>query len=191
MKTMNLVEVACQNCGAPLQVTESASYVTCAFCHTQLAVVHTGSAHFTEQMQKIAEGTQAAQQNLEIIRLQNELEQMDREFQIEREDLQTSGKHGKSDPSRVGGILGLVIGVPFTLFWIGMAASMKAPFFFPLFGVLFLIGIVYICIREFSNSNRLDEVRESYHTRRGRLLAEIARLQSNRVKSPRVQSNVW
>lgn len=45
--------------------------------------------------------------------------------------------------SVIGRLVGLVLGVCFVIFWIGMAASHGAPIFFPLFGLVFLGVLVF------------------------------------------------
>lgn len=54
-------------------------------------------------------------------------------------------------PSAMGA-MGSVISVVFGIFWTIMAASMGAPFFFPLFGVLFIIMGVVQAVYHFKNA---------------------------------------
>lgn len=62
-------------------------------------------------------------------------------------------------PSAMGA-MGSIIAVVFGIFWTIMAASMGAPIFFPIFGVLFIIVGVVQAIYHFKNAtgeNRYSE----------------------------------
>ncbi len=48
--------------------------------------------------------------------------------------------------------LGSIIAVIFGVFWTFMAASMGAPFFFPLFGILFIIMGIVQAVYNFKNA---------------------------------------
>ena len=54
-------------------------------------------------------------------------------------------------PSAMGA-MGSVITVVFGIFWTIMAAAMGAPFFFPLFGVLFIVMGVVQAVYHFKNA---------------------------------------
>ena len=49
---MELISVSCNHCGAPLEVPPGANYVTCAHCGSRLAVKRTGSAVYTELLER-------------------------------------------------------------------------------------------------------------------------------------------
>ena len=99
---------------------------------------------------------------MEVIKLQNQLEQLDREWMLQRESFmvtsKTGGRHLPTKGSHmVGGIFPAVFGV----IWIGFAASMGAPGVFPLF------GIVFIAFALFSTVSSLGKVKgcQNAHTR--------------------------
>lgn len=173
---MKVVEVRCSGCAAPISVSERARFVTCRFCNAQLSVQHTDSSIFTEVVENMAADTQDSAKSLRIIQLQGELEILDREFEMERTNLQTSDKHGrKSDPSIAGGIFALVIGGCFVCLWIGFAVSMGAPIFFPLFGVVMLIALIGGAIGIISGAGKLNTTRAIYTRKRTALLRDIER----------------
>lgn len=76
---MSLLSLTCNHCGAPLSVPEETRFVTCQFCAAQLEVKHEGNAVFTH-VASIDRSAADIARNLETIRLQNELEQLDRDL---------------------------------------------------------------------------------------------------------------
>jgi hypothetical protein len=64
-------------------------------------------------------------------------------------------------PSMMGAIIGLVIGVPFVLFWIGGASRIGAPPFFVFFGIAFLVVLLINVAMGFYNGmakNRISQM---------------------------------
>ncbi|NUO50649.1 MAG: hypothetical protein HOV80_17480 [Polyangiaceae bacterium] len=101
---MKLIALNCNNCGAKLKVGESAKFVTCKHCETQLAIHHEEGSAFTELVEatkRVEERTEElagqveelAGQNERLL-LQNELEDLDREWERERAKLMTRGSDG-------------------------------------------------------------------------------------------------
>lgn len=172
---METVALRCNHCGAPLEVGPATRFVTCQFCHSQLAVKHTGSAAYTEVIEQIAATTTQMAGNLKVIELQNELESLDREWADHRETYYVSGKHGhRSPPSRAGAIIGAVIVVPFLIFWISTASSMGAPAVFPIFGLVMGGFIIYQLFSTFQKAEGMDSAQAEHQAQRDRLLRQIA-----------------
>ncbi len=176
---MNLVTVRCNNCGAPLQVSDSAKYVTCNFCNTQLAIRATDSAVFTEQIEALVRKTDDIAENLDVIRIQNEIEKLDREFAMERERHLVSGKDGtKQEPSSISAIIGGVLAIVFAIFWMGGASSAGAPPFFSAFGIIFIVAALVMIITSVAKSSSLDNARSRYESQRALLEAELSKAQA-------------
>jgi hypothetical protein len=63
-------------------------------------------------------------------------------------------------PSLFGAIFALVLGVPFTIFWIVGAGKSGAPGFFVFFGIIFLVvilGRVFIGFYNATSKNRISQ----------------------------------
>jgi hypothetical protein len=117
---MTLVPVSCQNCGASLEVGESTRYVTCQFCQTQLAVQNTGTAIFTELARDLTAKTQLMADELEELRIRNQILQLEQEWLVERDGLMLRTKRGRAvEPTFVSawltGLLLLVVAFFFGL----------------------------------------------------------------------------
>lgn len=172
---MNLLSVRCNHCGAPLQVGEAARFVTCQFCRTELTVERTDSAVFTQKLSEIHEHTAQMAEDLEVIRLQNDLEKLDREWQMERERYMVTGQHGhKHEPGTFGSLVGGAVAVIAGIVWIAITSGHGAPSFFPLMGVVIIgIGVVGALVG-MSKASALEEGRTRYELRRGPLARRLA-----------------
>lgn len=173
---MPLITVSCNCCGAPLKVNDEVRFVTCQFCNTQLEVTHSESAVFTRQINRIAEQTTQLAQDVEVLKLQNELEMLDRGMQV-------GTAPGSANSSVAGGMVALVFSIVFAIvcFAIASAAGQAgAPGFFALvpvaMGVLALVGGVVGFGKAVSNSGRQD----SALSRRDELLRRLEELRLQR-----------
>jgi hypothetical protein len=88
------ISVRCQNCGSPLQVSENVRFVTCAYCHSELQVVRDASAVHTEVLQRIEQNSEKTVNHLKVIEIQNEIERLDREWEMWREKNLSRDKNG-------------------------------------------------------------------------------------------------
>jgi LSD1 subclass zinc finger protein len=169
---MPLESIACNNCGAPLQVPEGANFVTCVHCDTQLAVKRSGNARFTEAIEDLRE-------QVEKLTRQNELEALDREWEMEKESFMVSGKHGlRQLPTKTGSLIGGIVIAVFGLFWTVMAFSITgtASHFgggfgglfscFPLFGLLFVAGGIATSVFAYRKAGDYELARRRYKRRR-------------------------
>jgi predicted phage tail protein len=175
MPDLKIIDVNCNHCGATLQVDEKTRFVTCTYCHSRLAIQRSESAVFTEVLDKIEQNTGQMAENLELIRLQNELEQIDREWMMSRENLMVQGRNGsRSVPSVAGGIFTIIFGVVAGGIWMTFAyTAVHAPPLFCMFGLVFMGAAVFGGVNMVSKAGRLDVERRDYETRRQSLLAEI------------------
>ena len=175
MPDLKIIDVNCNHCGATLQVDEKTRFVTCNYCHSRLAIQRSDSAVFTEVLDKIEQNTGQMAENLELIRLQSELEQIDREWMMSRDNLMVSGRNGsRSEPSMALGVFTIVIGVVFGVIWISATSSAQhAPPLFSLFGLLVVGVFIFGGISSINKSGQLDSARRDYETRRLRLVSKI------------------
>lgn len=173
-------KLCCQGCGSDLEVEEGIRFVSCNYCGARLEIVHDATTTHSRVLDKIEKRTGEMADDLKVIRLQNDLEQLDREWSSERSRFMTKDKHGNvSEPSSVGSVVGGVVVIGFGVFWIGIASSMGAPGFFPLFGLVFIGVAIFGMISSVSKSQGLRSSQSDYHRKRGHLLSAI-----DKAKSP-------
>lgn len=122
----------------------------------------------------------ASAEEIDRLKLQNELLRIDQEWQFERERHKVSyGKNSMpTEPTRLGSVMSVFGGIffiGFGIFWISKAWEMRAPSFFPLFGVLpIFIGIgmpIYHAVKY----NSYQTAHDDYQRRRSEVLNRINR----------------
>src|SRR5687768_6903672 len=139
--TTSAVSVRCNHCGAPLVVSGGARFLTCSYCNTQLEIHRSGGAVYTEVIDQINQRTERIERDVAHIKRQNEVEQLDRDWDLRRQELMVRNKNGSKDvPSAVGGIIGGTVAVVFGIFWMIMTAKSGAPGFIPLIGLIVIGG---------------------------------------------------
>lgn len=170
---MSVLSVSCNHCGAPLQIDESTRYLTCRFCSSQLEVQHSESAIYTKVLEAIDERTTAMSKELNTIRWQNDLAQLDRDWERERESYLIRGQYGRTRvPSTTGSLLAMMLGIAFSVFWIVFADSQGAPGPVVSFGVLAIVVVVVGCAANLLKSVKYKERLSAYERRREQLMRD-------------------
>ena len=197
---MQVESLSCNNCGAPIDVPANANYATCAHCGSRLAIKRTETAAYTEVLSRIDERTGQMSEDLAVIKAQNELEQVDREWQLEREQYLERNKDGSSSVPSTGRTVALIVGgivmVLFACIWISIAFSMgggpsfspgpssSSPYpynsspgipIFPLFGFVFIAIVVIGVIVSVVKTAKYGEAERSYRERRDAALRRLRR----------------
>jgi hypothetical protein len=172
---MSTESLNCNSCGAPLAVPASANFVTCTHCGTHLAVRRSQNVAYTEALERIEQKTDRIADQVEQLSQENELDRLDREWELRRADLLVTDKHGRTSvPSAAGAVVGGGIAAAFGLFWTITAASMGAPGFFPLFGVLFIVMAIFVGVSGCAKALQYNDAFAAYQRRRRELEREIA-----------------
>lgn len=128
---MQLETVNCGNCGAPLQIPDTANFVTCNHCKSSLAVKRMTSITLTETMERTEERLEKAESHLAHLVHQNRIEQERRRWERERERHMIKDKYGnKHVPSEGGAIFILILMVVMSLFF--FASPVPAIGLFPI-----------------------------------------------------------
>lgn len=178
---MELTSVRCNHCGAPLEIDADTRFVACRFCNSQLEVKRTDSSAFTEVVQELAAKTEAMAGNLKVIELQNEVERLDREWTMNKEQFHVNGRNGnRSLPSKAGGIAAAIFGSAFLIAWISLSTTMKAPVFFPIFGVVVLGALLANVVSALGKSGRFNQAAEDHQRKRAALLEQLEAARNSR-----------
>jgi hypothetical protein len=168
--------VHCNQCGAALSIAPTTNFVTCNRCGAQLAVKRTADATFTEPAS--GEAMRQVADHLGAIAAQNELANIDRQWEIERENYMISDRWGRrSVPSAGLSLVGGVVIVVFGIFWTVMAATITGGFaeaggprglayIFPLFGVLFIVVGIGVTAYSYTKSRQYQQAYRAYQRRR-------------------------
>jgi DNA-directed RNA polymerase subunit RPC12/RpoP len=118
---MELIELACNNCGADIDIDEDARFVTCRYCKAKLEVRRTDGAAFTkvrEAVERIEKSTAELKREMKrlraenaVLKLQEELEEVDREWADERKQF----AFGRDGRPATRGMANLVFGFAFVI----------------------------------------------------------------------------
>lgn len=171
---MKATSVHCNHCGAPLEISDSTQFTTCNYCGSRLRIQRTESSVFSEVLDEIAARSDRIEEDLEAVRLQNEIEKLDREWETRKQDLCERGEHGALlEPTmqlEVQYVLGVIIGIA----WMALAHGQGAPFPFVLIG---LIGVICTVFRLFTLRSQVaayNQEKQAYLNRRAQLERELA-----------------
>lgn len=130
------VRLDCASCGAPLEIGETARYVTCAHCGTSLSVIASGGAIWAEVREatsKIADNTGKAAQATERVADELALQRLEGELR-KAIAFHTAALHSTPDSFQAGlGVLIALAGVAGALF-VSVVSLMAAS------GLLFAFG---------------------------------------------------
>jgi DNA-directed RNA polymerase subunit RPC12/RpoP len=184
---MKITKVCCQGCGATLDVDESIRYVTCNHCGSRLEVVHDPSVTHTKVLEKIEQVTDHLKEEVRVLKLQNELSQLDREWNIYREGVLIRGQNGQlSEPSMAGAVIGGLIAMIGGVTWtIVTSSALKGTgrmggiggftSLFPLFGLLIAGVGVFMLFSGAAKASEFNQMRGNYERRRRQLERELQR----------------
>ena len=178
---MKLEQLACNSCGAPLEVPESANFVTCNHCSTQLTVNRSASVTFTEAFDRLAGSTEELTDRLDDLVAQNAIEALDRDWQQERKQDVTIHKSGdETIPTEDGAVKSGIGGAIFGAFWAILAITFMAdaPFLlpkllFPGIGVLIIVGSLMSIGTTQDKARKYSVAEKRYLARRDELLEQI------------------
>lgn len=178
---MKVTKVCCQGCGADLDVSEGIRFVTCNYCHSKLEIVHGSSVTHSKVLEKLERKTKEMSDDLKVIRLQNELEKLDREWGVLQERFMTSGENGqRSLPSSGGSVFAGLMGIVGGVVWMVATSSMGAPGPFPLFGLVIIGFSVFGMIHGSRKAQEYNSARALMDRRRGKLLEQLAEAKQGR-----------
>lgn len=171
---MKVTKVCCQGCGADLQIDETIRFVTCNYCNARLEVVHDETVTHTRQLDKIERTTAQIAGNLKVIELQNDLERLDREWDNQRNGMLVRGKNGQvAEPSAFASVSGGIVAIVFGVVWLGMASSLGAPVFLPLFGLVFIGIAIVMMVTGTAKAAAYQKQQGIYEIRRSQLVHSL------------------
>ena len=171
---MELESLACNHCGAPLQVPRGVNFLTCNHCGRQLAIRRTADATYTEVLGELQRSTERISEQLEELTRQNALAQLDREWEQERERHMVADKHGRRHVPTEGSLVGgTALAVVFGVIWMVFAANAGGGGF-ALFGLVFIAVAVVAMIHGQHKAREYRQAERRYRQRRADVLRSSA-----------------
>jgi hypothetical protein len=180
---VQVLSLTCNHCGAPLDVPEAMRFVTCEHCGSRLEVHRTGSAAYTQVLEQIDQRTRNIEQDIEALRLQQELEQLDRDWATKRKGLMDRNGEGQTSvPTALGNVIGAMgLGVC-GLVWLGIGSFMGHAMpgftgglqpFFTWIGLGVVVLAVILGISGMGKASAYRNAEILYQQQRAALLARI------------------
>lgn len=108
---MKLLALVCPSCGAPISVPDSANHLTCEYCEVLLTVERGGGVGGIVSLHEIGERTARMEETLRKIRLEQELQTLDRRWAKEREQYLVRDSLGARLPTGAAGVYGGFVAV--------------------------------------------------------------------------------
>jgi len=188
---MEIQSLKCNHCSADLKINPQIKFFNCNFCGSSLTIKNSGGVVFTEVIGEIKENTDSILDNSNTMLLEQQLERVDREWLLEREQYMISGKNGsKSLPSQ-GNVPALIVAIIIILvMWLVFAVSVNSSNFGhrpPVFVYLFPIPVIAILIwnisQQTSKGNAHEMAKAKYEDKRRSLLDKIAKSKDAKVGS--------
>lgn len=171
---MRITKVCCQGCGANLEVDETIRFVTCNYCHARLEVVHDTSTTHTRLLEELDQRTESMAKDIKVLKLENELERLDREWESTRQAMMIRGKNGSvSEPSATSATFGGIMAVVMGVVWMVLTGSTPAPPIFPMFGLVFIGAGIFGMVSGNGKASEFENLRSRYQARLGELISQI------------------
>lgn len=172
---MNTIStLRCQNCGSSLQVADGLRFITCAYCGTELQIVRDASTMHTEVLDQITQQTHTTVNHLRVIELQNEIAQLDREWDWERQRV----AQRQLSPGVILIVVMFVLPIGLSILAIPLQVAGKlwqAQHLadVPWGGIVFSILLIVGCIFAVKHLHRLKSHRRHFSMERAKLLAAL------------------
>jgi hypothetical protein len=188
---MEIQSLKCNHCSADLKVNPQIKFFNCNFCGSSLTIKNSGGTVYTEVIGEIKANTDNLVMQSNTILLEQELERLDREWLLEREQYMISGKNGsKSLPSQGSVPVLIVVIIIILVMWLVFAVNVNSSKFGhkpPVFVYLFPIPVIAILIwnisQQASKGNAHEMAKAKYEDKRRLLLDKIAKSKDAKVGS--------
>ncbi|MEP4077891.1 hypothetical protein [Haloferula sp.] len=169
-----LTKVACQSCGANLSIDESIRFVTCGYCSAQLEIVHDPSTIHSKLLEDVVKRQDAVEDELRILRLEKQIQRLERNWESFRARVSTKGKDGTLiSPNKLGPILfGLFAGT-IGLISMGLAAT-ERQWVLALLAIGALMLAYFVPHHGIRRANEFAMMRSRYIEKRSRLRSQLS-----------------
>lgn len=190
---MDVQSLSCNNCGAPLEVSPNANYVTCSYCKARLAIKRNASTAYTEVLTQIGENTGQMAGDLRFMRLKQQLQlldehwqEQDQQFRQQQTTLQAkaASANKSSRSTRAYSVLGMIIGIFVALDALSVTSSGASFLVCGLFIIAFAALGIWTSttkgrkyselINEVDNVTRIyNEAKHTYQTQRADISSKL------------------
>lgn len=183
---MELVRLACDGCGADIELPGDARFVTCRYCDARLEVRRTEGAAFTRvraRVEKVERRTDALEKEVHRLEkersLEREIDALEREWAERRERLMNRGKDGSlTVPTRGSAV---AIAVSAGLAGLLFGATAPGGFGLPLGLAFCVLGGVFALTQD-QKAVRYEQAQSEYLDRRDDLAQRLKKLRGRKKR---------
>ncbi|MEO1999339.1 MAG: hypothetical protein ABGZ17_29190 [Planctomycetaceae bacterium] len=171
---LSYTAVHCDNCGSPLDVPQSSSFVSCQHCGSGLAIHRTDTVVYTEQIEKLSRQTKQVENDVTQLQRRLDLEKVDREWDTERRRLgRFLGDPGvPEDPASDPDVTAIVVFCG-CVFCLGIFLFCVGRTGLDVLGALAFISVsVFVIVSSMGVAHNYRRARDSYLQRRANLLGQ-------------------
>jgi hypothetical protein len=176
-----ITKVACQGCGAVLEVDESVRFVTCRYCASRLEICHEPSTIYSKLLEDVARTQKSAERELRLIRLERQLDRLDKTWKSFADSVSTKSRDGSlHQPGGSDSILVMVVTVLIGLLL--LLASFQSRDHWPL--AVLAVGVFFTGLMISRHAKRrareFGRARRRYLERRAALKLEITKAETGK-----------
>ena len=163
-------QLECTSCGAPLKARLRDRLVTCQYCAAQVEIIGDQSSSPAGKVESLEKSTKKLEAELEVIRLQHELQELDRAWATRRQTAISSSPH---DHPLKGVFTAAII-----LFVIASMVITRTAFLLSQMGALLVFGFILVggvawFLTSFFNEAKAEKRAHFMHHHRRRTLERM------------------
>ena len=173
---MEITSLKCNNCGANLEINPKIKFFTCTFCGSSLTIKKTGNVMFTEVLDEIKEDTEMLISHSELMLIEREIDRLDREWLIKREQYKVHNKQGSYFPGESKSEKDLAIGfaiagVPIFIFiiYFGLMMGIEIVIVVIGFALVFIAQLLWSIDKE----SKYTAAKKKYEQQRTKLILKL------------------
>lgn len=111
--SVKMSKIACQQCGADLEVNEEVRFLTCRYCNSRLEIVHDPSVSYSRILDQLVQKQTSIENELKLIRLHRKLHELEQGWESYRQSVSSRAKDGQLvDPSMRISALPMLASIP-------------------------------------------------------------------------------
>ena len=158
---MKVITLSCNQCGAPLEVSHRAKFVTCNFCTARLEIKREAGSTWTEELEEL-------RSEVKKLKTRDAVREYDQRWVEARKQYMNRNKKGEySAPSKFEAtLIFLFISIPLSMFLFFQPESHVIGYLVITWGVIYTIA-------QYAKADRFAKAKARYWDGRRRLLEKM------------------
>lgn len=158
---MKVITLSCNQCGAPLEVSKRAQYVTCNFCTARLQIKHEDGSSWTEEVEEL-------RSEVKNLKTREAVREYDQRWVEARKQYMNRNKKGEySAPSKFEAtLIFLFFSIPLSISQFFRSESHFMGY------LVITLGVIYTLV-QYAKADRFSKAKARYWDGRRRLLEKL------------------